>query len=372
MEFLHRTWFLILYSSWLLLPLIRPALEFIISTEMAARSVSVEEAGGKLSRDDPQYVRFLEDQLERANERYERSEGNINHIMSRLERLEISGRRPRSNPFSLDTDEKLNFTPRQAGHAPTLTPHPRPTWDLPTPSWRHQGGGGLGPVPAEIYGAPLTQALTDLTEAINPGPADYKKGINFRPEYYVQHKIDCKPVKSLDHSKMSYKDLMYGMTQVLQYFVKAKGDVEGYANHFAFVAKQGQLNQFSDAALVAYDRAVVDKIVRGDLFSFGSVDTMAAACSFHAGNVLGSSQVKRDQGQSRRGRGFFNRNRSRVDTSGGHTGESADRDTGPQDPFPQDLCYNFNYRKCFGGCGKSHICRVCRGKHRGLGCMEKA
>ena len=214
--------------------------------------------------------------------------------------------------------------------------------------------------------------MTDLTEAINPGPADYKKGINFRPEYYVQHKVDCKPVKSLDHSKMSYKDLMYGMTQVLQYFVKAKGDVEGYAYHFTFVAKQGQLNQFSDAALVAYDRAVVDKIVRGDLFSFGSVDTMAAACSFHAGNVLGSSQVKRDQGQSCRGRGFFNRNRSRSDTSGGHTGESADRDTGPQEPFPQDLCYHFNYRKCFGGCGKSHICRVCRGKHRGLGCMEKA
>ena len=74
----------------------------------------------------------------------------------------------------------------------------------------------MGSIPAEVYGAPLTQALSDLTEAINSGPTDYKKGINFRPEYYVQHMIDCKSVKSLDHSKMTYKDLVYGMTHYLQ------------------------------------------------------------------------------------------------------------------------------------------------------------
>ena len=122
MEFIQKAFILVCYSLWLLLPLIRPALEFKLSTKMAARSYSVDGSLGKLDRNDPQYVNFLEDQLERASERYERSEGNIRQIMSRLDRLEITDKHFNYNPFSSSSDVKINFTARKPGQAPTLTP----------------------------------------------------------------------------------------------------------------------------------------------------------------------------------------------------------------------------------------------------------
>ena len=32
--------------------------------------------------------------------------------------------------------------------------------------------------------------------------------------------------------------------------------------------------------------------------------------------------------------------------------------------FPEDICFNYNYKSCSGSCKKSHICRLCRGPHK--------
>ena len=314
--------------------------------------------------DEGKYIVYLQEQLALANEKSEKTDKFMEEILHRFDRMQLANTRP--------TEPVLDFTPRKVGQPPNLTPQvateahlPHGDLSLPRPWGRGEllQGASLSSTnaPAEVLGAPLTQVLADLTDAINPVPKDYKKGILLRPEYYVHHKLQCKPLKSIDHSKMTCKDLMFGMSQVLQYIVGEGGDIRGYINHMAFVTRQAQLDCFSDSALVSYDRDVIDRVIRGDLSSFVAGDPISVACNFHAGNI---QQTKRDQ--SKRGRGgFFKPRVNRLDTA-----DSADRD---QTPFPQDLCYNFNYRKCYSAaCQKLHLCRICRGKHRGLGCQERA
>ena len=321
---------------------------------------------------DTKYVEYLESKLALSQAKNAQSDFELQTINARLSRLELGSH----SPMWGDSREVLDFNLRRPGEPATPQPpvlHKQvPDMSLPKPTSGFASSRsipitttGVHHAPAEVLNGPLTQVLAEISEAINPGPIGYKQGIRYRPEYYVQHLIDCKPIKSLDHSKMSYKDLFYGMTQVLINISKSGGDADAYLDHMAFVSKQAQLNSFNDAALVSYDRAVVDKVVRGDLPAFVAADTVSAACSFHAGNIQ-APPVRRDH-TGRKGRGYFKKYRG--DQAGG---ESADRDTAPQEPFPPELCYAFNYRKCAGSCGKLHLCRVCRGTHRGLGCSAKA
>ena len=351
-------------------------------TAMASKGDDGGDNGDHVgTMDQGKYIIYLQEQLARVNERNDKTDAYMQRISSQLEQLTISS----SRPFS---GSKFGANP------PPLTPQRASKLDfsLPPPGAGFGGGGagtgdddgagdggavggagagggldGSAGLAAAILGAPLTKVLSDLTDAINPAPKDFKKGIELRPEFYVQHKLDSKPIKSLDHTKLTYKDLMYGMSQVLLYLIREDGDAMGYVDHMSFIARQAQLNCFNDHALISYDRDVVDKVIRGDLRSFVAGDTISVACNFHAGNVLAAP--RRDL--SKRGRGGYFRNKSTRDRVEGP--ESADREGQANDPFPADLCYNYNYRKCFAAnCQKAHLCRSCRGKHRGLGCQEKA
>ena len=62
-----------------------------------------------------------------------------------------------------------------------------------------------GGVPADLVGGPLTSALRQLSQAIDPSPVS-NKSIVYRPEYYVQHVAKGTQVTMLDHSKLTYKE----------------------------------------------------------------------------------------------------------------------------------------------------------------------
>ena len=80
----------------------------------------------------------------------------------------------------------------------------------------HGSPGSASPAAvADLAGGPLTTALRQLSQAINPSPA-VKKGMVYRPEYYVQHVDLGVPVKSLDHTKLPFKELVSGMGRVMQ------------------------------------------------------------------------------------------------------------------------------------------------------------
>ena len=188
------------------------------------------------------------------------------------------------------------------------------------------------------------------------------KGIQLRPEYYVQHVDQGIAIKNLDHTKLSYRELASGMSRVLEYIVLVNGDATSYLEHMVFITKQASVHHFNDSAYVSYDRAVVDKVVKGYSKKFIAGDTLSVASHFHAGNLLLQNNTRRQFG---RGRGYRGRRSGYFDND--RVGEAS-----VPEGFPPEVCYNYNYRSCSGvNCQKQHVCRLCKGLHRAHGCQEK-
>ena len=90
------------------------------------------------------------------------------------------------------------------------------------------------------------------------------KGLLLRPEYYVQYKDKGIPVKNLDHSKLSFKELMSGMGRVMLHLSKTGGEVTSYIEHFSFLTRKAGAHAFVDSAFVGYERHVPDQFINSD------------------------------------------------------------------------------------------------------------
>ena len=225
--------------------------------------------------------------------------------------------------------------------------------------WNSTIPGVPAPAPSDIVTAPLTSALEQLSNAIDPTSVAKSKGMNLRPEFYVQHVDQGVQIKSLDHTKLTYRELVSGMGRVMMYLSQNSGDVLSYIQHFNFIAAQAHKNNFTDQAFVCYERDVTDKVIRGDgRSSFVAGDPLAVASNFHAGNLLINKRTFKPN--------RYPRNRRSYNQGQDHS----ERDSMPEG-FPEDICYGYNYRSCSGRCSKSHICRLCRGKHKASGCGKE-
>lgn len=249
-------------------------------------------------------------------------------------------------------------------HIPTLPPtiHPAPAMS--------SGGHGAGHVaPADVAPTPLSAALQQLTSAIDPDSARKSTGIYLKPEFYVQFRDSNIQVKDLDHRKMSFRDLIYGMCCVLKHLKSVSGDVDSYLEHMTFILKTGQSELYQDVAFCDYNKFVTDKVIEGKSTSFIPSDSLGFSSHFHAATLnldkqaelLAASQYNRGSGMgSRRGRrgrrGGVQRNQN---TSGSEA----------PDDYPEDNCFAWNYRKCFlQNCPKEHVCRICKQRHKAIGC----
>ena len=319
----------------------------------------VNMAAGFKSRDDPEYIKYLEDHLVAASEARAKDSEVLQTIVCRLDRFEEStrqttqptcgrGRGVLRTPLKTVPQSGVSF-PGGAGSSPA------------TP------GGLRDQAPSDYINGPLTQVLQQLSVAIDPTPQSSTKGLLLRPEYYIQHVDKGVAVKSLDHTKLTFKELMSGMGRVMTHLSTSGGDLVAYVSHFNFVAKQAASHNFTDSAFVAYDRYVVDQVIKGSLThdmplpTFVAGDLLGVASNFHAGNMVPAVPTP----TRGRGRGF-NRHRFR----GTYSGEG-DRDKDHQrvpDGFPEDICFGWNYKSCTGKCSKSHVCRMCRGNHKAIGC----
>ena len=112
------------------------------------------------------------------------------------------------------------------------------------------------------YLLPLMDALAQLTLAVDPAVGK-ARGLLLRPEYCVQHVKSITPLKQIDHTKLSYKDLVHGWCCMLQHLMLQGGDVKSYVGHCKFVAEQAMEGHFFDAAYVIYNRYVVVDIQAG-------------------------------------------------------------------------------------------------------------
>ena len=354
------------------------------------------------TREEPGYLEYLEEQLAAAKTKQIMDSTSLQSIMTRLDKLELS------TPTTTQTATTVTTTITSAPLTTTSTWSTRPTvvtgapwsappfpsyspwttrstgaWSqLPTPSALGNYGQPPGfnyPMPSsfhrssvgshanvnasDVVNGPLTSVLSQLSQAIEPTVSTTTKGIEFRPEFYVQHVDQGIAVKSLDHTKLTYRELISGMTRVLDHLVTTNGEASSYLEHLVFVTKQASVHSFVDLAYVSYDKAVVDKFIKDPSKKFVAGDTLAVASHFHAGNM---PQQHVNKKQSGRGRGS-----GRGRRTSGYS--EFDRDSVPTpEGFPTDICYNYNYRSCSGvNCQKQHICRQCRGSHRAQGCQEK-
>ena len=143
--------------------------------------------------------------------------------------------------------------------------------------------GQLPPRPNSDFSEPLSAALQQLSIAIDPTSASSTKGLLLRPEYYIQHKDQGVPVKSLDHTKLSYKQLVCGMGRVLKYLIQSGYEFMSYLEHYNFVTLHASRHNFLDMAFVGYDRYIVDRVLGGETAGFCAGDSLAVSTFFHAG-----------------------------------------------------------------------------------------
>ena len=315
---------------------------------------------------DPAYLTYLEDQLESACTRSAKDSQAISTLVARMDSLEVSSRRRKgsTNPFDDDFDRTAIET---TSTTRSITEGVDPGTGVPA----DLHGSLRGSVPSDLAGGPLTSALRQLSQAIDPSPVSHK-GIVYRPEYYVQHVDKGTQVKLLDHTKLTLKELMSGMGRVMQYLLDNGGDLAGYVGHFNFIAEQGYQHNFVDQAFVSYDRFVIDKYIKLEtsnkapkVFSVG--DVLGVASHFHAGNFQPSQ--KKSFTTYRGGRGGRYQYRRYGDSSQDRVKEY--KESGIPEGFPEEICYAWNYKSCSGKCSKKHECRVCGGDHKASVCQSK-
>ena len=311
-------------------------------------------------RQDPAYLTYLEDQIEKACTRSVQDSQAISTLVARMDHLELSSRRRKgsTNPFDDDFVQEAG-----SGSAGTVTTGDR------TGTGADLLGSLKGASPADLVGGPLTSALRQLSQAIDPSPVSHK-GVMYRPEYYFQHVDRGTQVKLLDHSKLTYKELVSGMGRVMQYLFDNGGDLAGYIGHFNFIAEQAHQHSFVDQAFVGYDRFVVDKYIKLEssnkstkIFSVG--DVLGVSSHFNAGNL---QPVQRKSNSFRGSRGGHYQNRRFYDQSDRNR-ES--KEAGVPEGFPEEICYAWNYKSCSGKCSKKHECRVCGQDHKASACQSK-
>ena len=327
-----------------------------------ADAVTDKMAAGFESRDDPEYIKFMEDEVIKSRQSREEETKLLNSLVARMDKWDTKQAGVQGvGRGILRTPLRSGPPPGQHGGAgvgrgssplDSLTGHP--SFDM---------SRAADPAPSDIINGPLTSVLQQLSVAIDPTPQTSTKGLLLRPEYYVQHKDKGVPVKSLDHSKLTFRELMSGMSRVMLHLAKTGGNVTSYMEHFSFLTRKAGAHGFMDSAYVAYDRHVVDQFINGDSEGFVAGDMFGIALHFHAGNLLLSKPVFKPN----RGRGFRRGGRSNwydYDKQPGPERDQREAPNPPLDGFPDDICYKFNYRICTGKCSKLHVCRACRGNHK--------
>lgn len=265
------------------------------------------------------------------------------------------------------------------GGAPTTLTPPTPlpkvsTSGVSTPvSSTFSSGTGMVPAAASLVSTPLTAALQQLTSAIDPEAATKSAGIGLRPEFYVQYKDNNVQIRNLDHKKLSYRELIYGMCCVAKHVKLSGGDLDSYLDHMTFVCKTAQSELYQDVAFADYDKFVVDRVVNGISKSFVPQDAIGFTSHFHAA-MLNLDKQAELLAASHGGRGsYHNTRRGRRGRRGAGQRGSSSMSSSVEvlDDYPEDNCYWWNYRKCtLQNCPKEHVCRICRQRHKAVGCPK--
>ena len=192
-------------------------LEVDLSSKVG-ETVDTNMATGFETRDDPEYLKAMEEELVKSRQARKDETKLQSSLVARMDRLEqkittqlSAGRSILRTPLQDD----ILAVPGGRGHRLSSVD-----------SVSGRLNKDMSEVAAsDIVNGPLTEVLQQVSVAIDPTPQSLTKGLLLRPEYYVQHMDKGVPVKSLDHSKLSIKELMGGMGRVMSHLAKTGGNV---------------------------------------------------------------------------------------------------------------------------------------------------
>lgn len=116
--------------------------------------------------------------------------------------------------------------------------------------------------PASLLADPPTIALHQLSNMADHDSGARPPGMHYRPEYYCQHKLENVSIKQVDHRKLTFKQLIYGMNCVAHHVLGSGGNIDSYLHHMEFVSRYASDNSFVDCSYSEYDKCVADNYLR--------------------------------------------------------------------------------------------------------------
>lgn len=159
----------------------------------------------------------------------DRLQSSMDDKFSRLERL-FMGKKPHP------------YVPTKSESQASTGSHPPAAQTAPEAGQGLKPATGVEPtVASTAVTGQLSDALKQLSLAIDTSTGDKGSGMLLRPEWHAQHKVKDILVKSLDHQKMSLNDLYYGMTCVLEHLLHSGSEHwQSYLQHRKYVSRGSQ------------------------------------------------------------------------------------------------------------------------------------
>lgn len=270
--------------------------------------------GGFTDRNDEAYLKFLEDKFKENEKQAAGGDSAMQRVLDRLDRLE-SARGPGGRHYPPDN-----------------------------------------PSPADL--TQLSDSIHQLSLSVHPEPA--KTGTELRPEYHVQVIAKGGQIKNMSAANLRSEELMYGMMCAYDHLLASGGDAGPYFKHMLFVSRHLMERNFTVSACSRYDKYVVDTVLAGK-GKFSDPDPVAIGLFLHGGAVARNDQVRQQPGIMTRSP--YQNRFSQL--------RECNRENTPSfmpENWPQEICFMFNSKTCFGRCNKQHVCGYCRLKHRLADC----
>lgn len=216
---------------------------------------------------------------------------------------------------------------------------------LPSPSMASAMSAGQGS---------LSTLFQQLASSTSTTPT---QGTLLLPEYHVQHVENGTPVSNIDYKKLSYAEFIYGALQSLTHLYligdRVKGDT--YLNHLVFLTHHRISDHYVDAAYIKYDHMATKSVISSNANCYVVPHVYASQMCFN-GSMCKHAADSGSSGSPSR-------------SSEGKKSKKDKRRKG----WPKGVCFKYNYESCEGGdkCGGDHVCRFCKGPHRGATCDKK-
>ena len=298
----------------------------------------VAPAAGKMAAKDPdapdcdsaQYESYLADKIEEEEER----------LKSLQEKCRIVSMEEQLAQLRLQSAE---LAAKQAGSPFTL-----PTPGVPAPG--HAGTGASTP---ETGVASLLLTAARGPDPARPPPAGpglstpaaaLSTGFFQRSKEEKEVLSKLKPLSHLSESKpaekVTYRDFISAMAKVLKLLTDLSIDPRNYIAHMSFIATKAASNAYATDALIKYEEAVTERVIRGQYQDWYPADPECLA--LHLGP---DATYAIRQGGSRWTR--------QTSASSGGVRDFSE--------WPKELCWLYNNTNCyFQRCKKAHVCAKCK------------